>query len=309
MTHKTTPTMRYHEDNFQFVDDFAYSRPLLGSQSLGWNGIEALVYTMDPVQDQSIIPELSTPQDTIIIHLEGIQQLKRRFEGRWVHSMTFPGQLTLNPKNAPMLFHWSESSTTIGMSFTSTFMTDILQEIGQGDPMQVEMIPQFNEIDPLVVQIGHALLGEMRSGGLGGRLYAESLGQSLAIHAIRNYANILRVRAAPKGKLSPAQMQQVMAYIEAHLAENIGISELAACVGFSTSYFTEQFKQATGYAPHQYLLKRRVERALELFTTSRLTVAEVAQLVGFYDQSHLIRHFKRIVGVSPHDVRKARNIQ
>ncbi|MEO8606287.1 MAG: AraC family transcriptional regulator [Chloroflexota bacterium] len=309
MTTTAAPTLHYHEETFEFIDDFTHSRPLLGSKSLGWNGLEALVYTMDPVKDQSIIPELTTPNDIIIVHLEGIQKLKRRFEGRWVESMTFPGQLTLNPKDAPMLFHWSESSTTIGMSFTPAFMTNILQEIGQGDPMHVELIPQFNEVDPLIVQIGHALLGEMQSSGLGGRLYAEMLGQSLAVHALRNYANIARLREAPKGKLSSAALQRVKAYIEAHLSENIGIAELAACAGFSAPYFTEQFKRTTGYAPHQYLLRVRVERALELLNTSRLTVAEVAQRVGFYDQSHLIRHFKRIVGVSPHEVRKARNVQ
>ena len=308
MTEYSPPTLRY-KDNYQHIDEFAYSHALRASKQLGWNGIEALVFKMDAVQDQSIIPELATPHDTIIMHLEGVENLKRRFEGRWTQGVTAPGQFTLNPKNAPILFHWSQASTTIGISFTPAFMTNIIQEIGQGDPMHVEMIAQFNEVDPLVVQISHALLGEMQMGGLGGRLYAESLGQTLAIHTLRNYANVKRIRAAPEGKFSPVQVQRVIEYIEAHLTDNIGIAELAACVGFSTPYFTQQFKQATGYAPHQYLLKCRVERALELFSTSRLTVAEVAQQVGFYDQSHLIRHFKRIVGVSPHQVRKARNIQ
>jgi AraC family transcriptional regulator len=245
MTDYTPPTLRY-KDNYQHIDEFAYSHALLASKPLGWNGVEALVFAMDAVQDQSIIPELATPHDTIILHLEGVEKLKRRFEGRWTQGLTAPGQFTLNPRNAPVLFHWSQASTTIGVSFTPAFITNIIQEIGQGDPMHVEMIAQFNEVDPLVVQISYALLGEMQMGGLGGRLYAESLGQTLAIHALRNYASVTPIRVTPKGKLSPAEVGRVIDYIEAHLREDIGIAELAACVGFSLPYFTQQFKAAIG---------------------------------------------------------------
>ncbi|MEO8606288.1 MAG: AraC family transcriptional regulator [Chloroflexota bacterium] len=307
MTTYDVPTLRY-QDNFQHIDEFAYSRPLMASKSLGWNGIESLVYAMDPVKDHSVIPELATPQDTLIMHLEGTENLKRRFEGRWTRRVTAPGMFTLNPKNAPVLFHWSQASTTIGISFTPNFMANLIQQIGQGDPLHVETISQFNEYDPLIEQLCLTLHGEMQTNGLGGRVYAESLGQALAIHVVKKYANVTRVRETSKGKLSPAQIQRVKAYVDAHLSENIGIAELAACAGFSAPYFTEQFKRTTGYAPHQYLLHVRVERALELFNTSRLTVAQVAQQVGFYDQSHLIRHFKRIVGVSPRTIRQTRDI-
>lgn len=63
--------------------------------------------------------------------------------------------------------------------------------------------------------------------------------------------------------------------------------------------FAHQFKCATGLAPHQYLISCRVMRAKALLQTGGLSVAMVARLVGFADQSHLHRHFKRLVGVAP----------
>jgi hypothetical protein len=63
-----------------------------------------------------------------------------------------------------------------------------------------------------------------------------------------------------------------------------------------------EFKQSTGLAPHQFVIRCRVERAKELLLHSSLGIADIAAEVGFANQSHLNRHFKRIVGVTPHVV-------
>jgi AraC family transcriptional regulator len=59
------------------------------------------------------------------------------------------------------------------------------------------------------------------------------------------------------------------------------------------------FKQSMGITLHQYILKCRVEKAKYLLQHSQLSVADIAIRVGFCDQSHLTRLFKRIVGVPP----------
>jgi AraC-like DNA-binding protein len=58
------------------------------------------------------------------------------------------------------------------------------------------------------------------------------------------------------------------------------------------------FSAAYGIAPHQYLTARRVDRARRLLLDG-LPVGEVAVAAGFYDQAHLTRHFRRLVGVTP----------
>lgn len=65
-----------------------------------------------------------------------------------------------------------------------------------------------------------------------------------------------------------------------------------------------QFRNSLGVAPHQYLLKRRLDRARNLLQTNRQSIAEIASVTGFSDQSHLTRHFKRRFGITPQECRR-----
>jgi AraC family transcriptional regulator len=67
----------------------------------------------------------------------------------------------------------------------------------------------------------------------------------------------------------------------------------------SSDHFTRQFKKSTGQTPYEYVVEARVRKAKELLTTGKLTISEAASHVGFADQSHLTRHFKRVFGLSP----------
>jgi AraC family transcriptional regulator len=88
-------------------------------------------------------------------------------------------------------------------------------------------------------------------------------------------------------------------YIYAHLDQDLSLSELAAIAQMSPHYFSQLFKRSIGITPHQYVIRVRVERAKELLTQGNLSIAEVAKTVGFVDQSHLHRHCKRLLGVTP----------
>jgi len=70
-------------------------------------------------------------------------------------------------------------------------------------------------------------------------------------------------------------------------------------------HFARLFRRTVGVPPHQYVLRRRVERAKELLLTGRLGLSEVALAAGFSDQSHLTRVFRRAVGLTPARFRRA----
>ena len=67
----------------------------------------------------------------------------------------------------------------------------------------------------------------------------------------------------------------------------------------SPHYFSRLFKQTTGISPHQYVISCPIERAKDLLKQGKLSIAEIAKEVGFVDQSHLHRYFKRLVGITP----------
>src|SRR5262249_52265841 len=111
------------------------------------------------------------------------------------------------------------------------------------------------------------------------------------------------------GTLPRGRLRAVVAYVEEHLDGGPSLEQMAAAARLSVYHFARQFKAATGLPPHQYVIARRVERARELLRAGAgLSRADVAASVGFPDQSQLCRHFKRLVGVTPGQFRKAARI-
>jgi AraC-like DNA-binding protein len=102
-----------------------------------------------------------------------------------------------------------------------------------------------------------------------------------------------------RGGLPSRALRRVREYIESHLEEHIALETLAEIAGFSMFHFARAFKQSEGITPHGYLLERRVERAQKLLIGTNLSLSEIALASGFSDQSHLARHFRERVGVSP----------
>ncbi len=94
-------------------------------------------------------------------------------------------------------------------------------------------------------------------------------------------------------------MRRVHEYIEAHLNDTVELLELAAIAGLSIFHFARQFKQSAGVTPHYYLIRSRIERARELLAGTDLSLSEIAFATGFSDQSHLTRHFRQMIGMTP----------
>jgi AraC-like DNA-binding protein len=87
-------------------------------------------------------------------------------------------------------------------------------------------------------------------------------------------------------------------YLEEHAAENVTLGALARFAGLSAFHLCRVFREAVGMTPHAYQTQVRVRRAKSLLRAG-LPIALVATEAGFYDQAHLTRHFKRIVGLTP----------
>jgi AraC-like DNA-binding protein len=87
-------------------------------------------------------------------------------------------------------------------------------------------------------------------------------------------------------------------YLREHVDENVTLEDLARNAGLSAFHLCRVFRAAVGMTPHAYQTQTRVRRAKSLLRAG-LPITEVAVQAGFYDQAHLNRHFKRIVGLPP----------
>jgi AraC-like DNA-binding protein len=104
--------------------------------------------------------------------------------------------------------------------------------------------------------------------------------------------------------LSNRRLARVLAYIDANIAEPITLSNLAAAAGLSRMYFARQFRVATGIRPHEYVLRRRIERSQQLLTATSDALVDVALSVGFQTQAHFTTVFRKIVGNTPRQWRR-----
>jgi AraC-like DNA-binding protein len=87
-------------------------------------------------------------------------------------------------------------------------------------------------------------------------------------------------------------------YIDEHLDERLSLNELATRAGLSVWRFCAVFRQHAGLSPRRYIWRQRVQKAQSLLAGGA-SPAAAALMTGFYDQSHLCRHFRSTCGMTP----------
>lgn len=106
------------------------------------------------------------------------------------------------------------------------------------------------------------------------------------------------VRLTPHG-LSARALERTLAYIHDHLCESFTLADLARAACISRFHFARLFRASVGSSPMEYVLKARMEAAKQMLARGDQKIAATAAALGFFDQSHFTRTFRRITGVSP----------
>ncbi len=241
-------------------------------------------------------------------HILGILTSDRNLQeitrvGDQEYNGRFPsGTGFLLPAHIPYFAAWRSTDEGINFAIDPLFLSRLAEQEGLSQS-RVELACMPFVCDEQIQAIANLFHRELATGGVGGRLYAESLRNLLGIHLLRQYCVFSPTPYQSSGGLSPRQLQRVLEYIEVHLSESLHLSALAKIVDMSESHFSRSFKKSTNIAPHQYLLNRRVEKAKQLLQQPQLSILAVALECGFAHHGHLSRHFKRIVGTTPKQFR------
>ncbi|MFB2898069.1 helix-turn-helix domain-containing protein [Aerosakkonemataceae cyanobacterium BLCC-F50] len=268
--------------------------PLLSSAGARWDGIHLEYHQQPPHQ----VPENALDYSQIVIHTQHLSSplIEYMNRQRSQFEQMERGEVTIIPAYVNNWAIWDQECHFILLSFASTIFERYAAEWIFAS--NVELIPTFSQSDPLIHGIGLALKSELQNNGMRSCLYVDSLTSTLVTHLLRYYW-VQKPISQPKiYGLSKQQLKQVTEYIDRHLEQDLTLATLAAIAQISPSYFSTLFKQSTGITPYQYVIQRRIERAKQLLLQG-LSVAEVAFSLGFTHQSHLSRHFKRLVGVTP----------
>lgn len=94
-------------------------------------------------------------------------------------------------------------------------------------------------------------------------------------------------------------IKEALSFIEQNFQNDITVEEIAACCGLNRSYFGKIFHEVLGKSPQEFLISYRMTKATELLKLTSLSIAEVGSAVGYSNQLHFSRAFKKIYGISP----------
>ncbi|BAZ13878.1 AraC family transcriptional regulator [Calothrix sp. NIES-4071] len=249
-------------------------------------------------------PPHETPEHVLSHHVIAIAQnqfhLEVRKNGKFQHQLVHDGIIQLTPAKITQSLAWTTQSKFLLLSLDPQFLEQATDDIIK---RRLELIPQFSIIDPIIQHIALALQADIVTGSNTGKLFVDSAATMLATHIVKAYATYQPIIKQYQDGLAKNKLHIVIDYIDSHLEQDIKLSDLAKLIEVSQYYFCTLFKQSTGLPPHKYLIQQRVQRAKFLLQHTNLSIADIALQSGFTDQSHLNKHFKRLVGVTPKAIR------
>ncbi len=291
--------------NLRNLDSFSHQfPPVLSSTSLGWQDIEATHYLLPP---DHVFLEQKTPSHLLVLYLGERSVLTQDSfasgDGTLADAFVNKGDYALAPAGSKVGARWSMDVDALFLYFDAAFIRSIV-EASDIDASRVELLSHSFVHDHLVEHFGLALLHEVHSSGFNTRLYAESLANTFALHLLRHSSNLQPRKLRVTRDLSQRRLRHVLDYLHTYYTQDPSVAELAAIAQVSPSHFAHLFRTIMGMAPHEYLVACRVEHAKRLLLTEDIPLHEVAYHCGFADQSHLTRHFRRLVGVTPSVLRQ-----
>ncbi len=127
----------------------------------------------------------------------------------------------------------------------------------------------------------------------------------LLTHLIRHYSNVQWQLPTVKGGLAPSVLRNVLAWIDANLSQPLTLNDLAGIASLSEYHFARMFRQSMQMAPYQYVMQRRMARALELVRHTKTPLTDIALACGFSSASHFSNRFKSALGTTPSELRAA----
>lgn len=162
--------------------------------------------------------------------------------------------------------------------------------------LEGQLVGQLSGYDKTLFESARALESESAASYPNGPLFWNEIAGRFIDHLVARYMSVPRSQA--RGTLGEDVLGRLKDYIVEHLDEPIEVATLAALTGRSPFHFSRVFTRSVGMTPHRYVVRLRLQRAVELVREGRFSLADIATRTGFADQSHLSRWVRRVHGVS-----------
>jgi AraC family transcriptional regulator len=271
--------------------------PLLGQAGADWHGFRIISSKHDVAGHHEF--DCHIPEVGLTVRLSGQTHHEIHFDGgRTEQFVVRPGQVLLLPADQRVRGHTQGVGTTRNALLLLEPDWIARASGGEFDLPRLDLRWSADLRNPLILEALLALVREVEQPGPMGRIYAESLVLVILTELVRHHAVRPGALCRADG-IASHRLRRITAYIEAHLGEDLSLLNLAAQAGVSRVHFVRQFKRLTGLSPHQYVLRRRVERAAALLKDRDACLKALALEAGFSSQSHLTAAFRRVYATTP----------
>lgn len=196
---------------------------------------------------------------------------------------------------------WEGSAPeTIRFRIPLELIKDAAEEMGYKPSHARELLNVFHTVDPTVEYISRIFYRELKSPLHPAQaLITGSASCALAAHLLRGYDTIYGQSIKRSAGLSTKVLAHVIAYIEDSKETLVTLDTLSHVAGVSRFHFSRLFKISMGISPMAYVEQSRIRKAQEFILLGKASLAEIALMVGFVDQSHFTRRFQRYTGCTP----------
>nr|WP_246712521.1 AraC family transcriptional regulator [Rhizobium cellulosilyticum] len=153
--------------------------------------------------------------------------------------------------------------------------------------------------DPILANLASAVIPSLKNPAAANPFFLEQITAAVATHLVQSYGGQPVASSSGQRKLSHSHEQLAKEMLMANLDGKLTISDVAVACDMSRGHFIRMFRETTGSTPHRWLVEARVKRASDMLRNSNASLAEIAELCGFSDQSHFTRVFLANFGVPP----------
>ncbi len=282
-----------------FVLSGAVPDPLLSSRTRGWNAITVELHSF-----KGLDTLVHSPDHVISVILAGAATVQRTRNGRTRVRKLAAGDVVITPAGTPVRWVQAGQTLVLLLRLAQESVRSIAGDEYALDPDRFEIREAFPTRDATIDDLARRLLAALELEGDEALLDADTLTSELAIHLLGHYTTS-GIDESPKVRLSPHKLRRAIEYIDENLSRPVTLAALANAVALSPGHFAHAFREATGVAPHRYVVERRVEAAKALLRQSDLPITEIADRIGCSSHSHFSVLFHRVTGLTPRQFRAA----
>ena len=283
------------------------TRKFLSSQEAGWTSLQIQAFEGHGIMEA--FDTTASPDLLVVVATKGQGEVECFSDGCWRGAAYYPGIGGMTPSGQTRRLRWHpcgpKALETLHLSIPTDVFTGAADQYRRlGARVQEQPLNTLSFFDPTVSQVARSLERAVRAAAPD--LYAQSAAQFLATHLLSlqsEWGNIAQDTRRP-GKLGTRRLTHVLDYMNTHYKEAVSLDQLATEAGVSRFHFARLFKEAVGVAPHQHLVRIRMDVAAFLLGTTESSVLEVALACGFQSAAHFTAAFQKHFSQTPSSYRE-----